>query len=243
MFKWNKRKLSSGEPTTPKMVLASLPDVDSLRGSPALKTSPTTGKALRSLLGRLTPDRRAETPHPTPVPSHRSKEAHVPRLRTVSMSKHDDDVVLFKPHKVSPPRGPTPSGTLIQSTKNIDFEKPPAPRTSPKYVAPTISSLPVAGGGNRRASNPEHHSVPLKSAMKGGNLHTSTAMVRQEYPIAPLERQISARRVSISPPRNHYVASHTTRSRSSSLTEQHRPGYSTSHQTPKYVPAIIKEGE
>lgn len=99
MFKWNKFKLSSGEPTTPKMVLASLPDTDSWAGSPPPKVSPTSGKPLKSFLGRLTPDRRAETPHPAPKLSHRSEGAYVPRLRTVSMSKQEDGTVPFRYHE------------------------------------------------------------------------------------------------------------------------------------------------
>ncbi|KXN84338.1 hypothetical protein AN958_12753 [Leucoagaricus sp. SymC.cos] len=160
MFKWNKLKVSSGEPITPKMGLATLPDADSWRGSPAPKVSPTTGKSFKSFLGRLTPDRRAETPHPAPVPSHRRKEAHIPRLRAVSLSKHDDDVVLLKAPKSSPQSASTIAKHTTPSPE-LQKSQPITMWTSPKYVPVTVSSLPVSTG-IRRASNPEHQSVAMK---------------------------------------------------------------------------------
>lgn len=177
MFKWSKLKVSSGEPITPKMGLATLPEPDVWRNSPAPKLSPTTSKSFKSFLGRLTPDRRAETPHPAPIPSHRRKEAHVPRLRTVSLSKHDDgsiafsirfslelacadassflEIVLLKPHKSSPPSAST--YMKYATTPSPELQKQHVTRTSPRYVPATVQSLPVSAG-TRRASNPEHHS-------------------------------------------------------------------------------------
>ena len=91
MFKWNKVKVSSGEPTTPRVALANLPDADSWRGSPIPKIS-TAGKSLKHSLGRLTPDQRMETPHLIVIPSHRDK-THVSRPRTMSLLKHDEGQV------------------------------------------------------------------------------------------------------------------------------------------------------
>ncbi|KAF5348479.1 hypothetical protein D9756_009599 [Leucocoprinus leucothites] len=196
MFKWNRMKVSSGEPITPKLAPANLPDADSWRGSPTPKVSPTTTKSLKYFLGRLTPDRRAETPHPAPIPSHRRKEAHVPRLRTVSLSKHDDEIVLLKPHKAPPPTAPT--YVKPYTTPSPEIEKPQVTRTSPRYVPATVHPLPVSAGA-RRASNPEHQSVPLKSALKGGSNQTQTVAVKQEFPPVSLERRTSSRKVSISP--------------------------------------------
>jgi hypothetical protein len=175
MFKWSKLKVSSGEPITPKMALANLPEHNGWRNSPAPKVSPTTGKSFKFFLGRLTPDRRAETPHPATIPSHRRKEAHVPRLRTVSLSRHDDgtilfpnrlsfelawtevlflqEIVLLKSHKSSPPIATT--YVKYPMTPSPELQKPPPKRTSPQYVPATVSSLPVSAG-TRRASNPEH---------------------------------------------------------------------------------------
>ncbi|KAJ3573758.1 hypothetical protein NP233_g2222 [Leucocoprinus birnbaumii] len=257
MFKWNKTKVSSGEPITPKLGLARLPDSDSWRGSPAPKISPTTGKSLKYFLGRLTPDRRAETPHPAPVPSHRRKEAHVPRLRTVSLSKHDDgavplndhskeradfpaplDIVLLKPHKASPP-----SATYVKAytTPSPELEKP-ITRTSPKYVPATVHPLPLSTG-TRRASNAEPPAVPLKSALKSRSFQTQAIAVKQEFPPVPLERHASLRKAtaSVSPPKEQYVHARA-RSRGSSVGEWQRPAYPIlPHQTPsKYVPAVVK---
>lgn len=174
MFKWNKSKHSSGEPPTPKLALATLPDTDNWKESFNPKASLTSGRSFKSFLGRLTPDRRAETPYQAPLPSHRRKEAHVPRLRTVSMSNHDDgmvfpyrtsepsgaganswlDIILLKPHKASPPSAPAIRKPTISHS---DIQKPPPLKASPKYVPATVASLPVTGGGGRKTANPEQH--------------------------------------------------------------------------------------
>jgi len=83
MFKWNKMKASSGEPITPRVALASLPDADIWQDSP---TSKIAGKSLKHFLGRLTPDRQIETPYPITIPRHRE----VSQSMSMSISKHDD---------------------------------------------------------------------------------------------------------------------------------------------------------
>jgi len=88
MFKWNKMKVSSGEPITPRVALANLPDADIWQDSPTSKMS-MAGKSLKYFLGRLTPDRWVETPYPITIHKHR-EEAHVSQLRSISVSKHDD---------------------------------------------------------------------------------------------------------------------------------------------------------
>ncbi|KAL9711402.1 hypothetical protein Ac2012v2_005948 [Leucoagaricus gongylophorus] len=245
MFKWNKVKVSSGEPTTPRVALANLPDADSWRGSPIPKIS-TAGKSLKHSLGRLTPDQRMETPHLIVIPSHRDK-THVSRPRTMSLLKHDEDV-LTQPHKTSSTTPPYVTGTELQ---------PQTRSTGPKYVPAVVNPLLVPAG-SRRTSNPEHQMVPLKPALKGGS---TRSQARQEFPHIAHECRTSSQKVSVSPPKPQYGSSaecfclmfelsplpaysQHARSRGSSMGEGQKPDFPSTplHQTPgKYVPAVIKE--
>ena len=160
MFKWNKMKASSGEPITPRVALAGLPDADIWQDSPTSRIA-IAGKSLKYSLGRLTPDRRVETPYPITIPRHR---AEAPQLRSMSLSKHDDgqapfsdfsrnrtDImtfldVLVKPHKASP--------TTLSYTTSAELH-PQTTRASPRYVPAIINPLPISAA-TRRSSNPEH---------------------------------------------------------------------------------------
>ncbi|EKM79654.1 hypothetical protein AGABI1DRAFT_107064 [Agaricus bisporus var. burnettii JB137-S8] len=151
MFKRSKTKASRGEPTTPKIQLAPLPDADSWAGSPPPQPK-AFAKSFKPFFGRLIPDRRAETPLQAQRPSYRSDGAYVPRLRTVSMSKQEDDVMMRRGH---PPYDPVyarpvkpgevvynvyPSQRPVDRVPNI--HRSSTLRSSPKYVDPLVAEIP-----------------------------------------------------------------------------------------------------
>jgi hypothetical protein len=92
MFKRSKSKASRGEPTTPKLSPAPLPDTDNWAGPPPSQPN-AFGKVLKPFFGRLGFDRRAESPHSTSKPCYQSDSEYVSRFRRVPMSKQEDGMV------------------------------------------------------------------------------------------------------------------------------------------------------